>query len=601
MSLFKLFSMLIVGLYIGNYVVSEFKFDEYLSDIDTLRSATNLETISLQLTIYTRLLDMERRGIALYTDLNQKVYDAADMSETFLNDIKDANIDKLNDRDTITISYNDYDGYVLRAMTVQEAVSFQVSSAQKITEQAVEDINIRTNSLAFWVHENGRLSIGEALKDTATQLRKKADETWKEGSQYSTIFLLFEICLAVGLIIVALPSLQKSDRLHMEVISVFYTIPYKTVDFLIGSTSKNLSMMQNENYPDNKLKAETHDDIFEELGRHRQDSNVRNEESFSLKRENLGNMTHKFWFKAKLLLRNALLRRLIIFCITTCLYSTVLQIYVGQQMALDRVNYAAKLTEYIGYLTVCSNSAFTNLMNTIDAASQAEVASTNLKLMHSVNGTYLLESIEDTYQLTMGSLDNFNQYINLMRVGNDSMHVPYRFIDEEDMVGTYNEFFEEGCSSSSPSDCESYYYSIFTYGVYSVVSVYCQDIAFVINSIVNNYYESNFETRWAAFEADTERIIKLNQDYLSPSLEAIEEAVVNYFDNELAFFSNIRIAFLAVWIICNLLYFLLVMRKAVMWHEKKKKLVREMLLLLPFPVVRSSEKLQTALTNLNLS
>mmetsp|Transcript_28347 Transcript_28347/g.50507 ORF Transcript_28347/g.50507 Transcript_28347/m.50507 type:complete len:1521 (+) Transcript_28347:395-4957(+) len=600
-NIFKLFSLMILGLYVGQYATSEIKFKEYLGDIEVLRSATNLQTCSLELAVYTRLLDMERRGIVLVDDLSERVYTLADDAEGYMNDINDADIDKFDDKDVLTISYDSIDWYTVKPQTILEASTTQTTNAQRMTELPDEEVSIRQNSLAFWVHENGRLSLYSSLKTVATQLRKIADDTRSESSTMSVIFLIFEVCLACCLIVIALPSLQKSDHVHLSVISVFYNIPFKIMAYLQANTKLNLSMMQHENYPDNKIKAEQSNHDLDELRRMRSSTDFEVEDRFSRKREELGIVSLNFWFKFKLLLRNSIFRRVLAFSIITILYSIFLQVLIGQIMALNRVVYAAKLTEYVGYLTVSSHISFTELMDCFDAPTPEEVLNDNIQLQAKLNGTYTLESIEESYAKLMKDVDDFRQYMNLVRVGDDDKGIPYSYINDVGMMGTYDVLFKDGCVTKSPADCSTFFDGVMSEGIYIVVEAYCDDISFAANSIYNDFYDSEFDSRWKAHEDLAIRIVKLNREYLSPALEAIERAVINFFLDELDFFEKIRVVFLALWIIFNLFYYVFIMRRAVLWHEKKKKLVREMLLLLPFPVIKSSIDLQMALNCLDLN
>jgi hypothetical protein len=599
LNIFKLFSLMIVGLYIGNYVVSDIKFSQYQADIDNLRSATELQTVSLDLAVYTRLLDMERRGIVVIDGLGDKVYAAAENTEVLMNDINGVNVDKLSKRDVYTVSFDQVNDYSVKTRTALEAVTYQAITAQKMTELPVSEINIKENSDAFWVHENGRLSLYESFSVVSNQLRKIADDTRKESGLYTVIFLVFELLLAVCMLLASLPSLQKADNLHLAVISVFYTIPFKTVAFLQSTTKRNLNMMQHENYPDNKNKMEFK--TYEDDDFTRRESHVDIESSFSKKREVMRVMSMKCWFRTKLLLRNGILQRILAFCLVTFLFSTVLQFMVGQTMALDHIVNSAKLTEYVGQLTVSSNTAFIDLMDTFDAGIPSSVTEVNAHLQTKLHGNYTVESIEDTYLKVMADIDDFSMYLNLFRVGDDDMGISYNYIDSVDMMGAYTILLEDGCVAASPSDCSTYYGGIFTRGTYSVVQAYCGDIGYVVNVIYNDYYDADFETRWAAFSDLAVKIVQLNQVYLAPSLEAMEEAVVSYYEDELAVFAQVRIVFLSIWIVFSLFYFVFIMRRAVIWHEKKKTLVREMLLLLPYSVVKSSTELQVALNSLNLS
>jgi hypothetical protein len=599
LSIFRLFSLMIVGLYIGNYVASDMQFNEYQTDIGTLRSATELQTVSLQLAVYTRLLDMERRGVVVIDELVDRVYMAAEAADNLMNDINGANIDKLNDRNVNTVSFDQVNDYSVKPQTILEAVAYQATTAQKMTELPVSEINIKEDSMAFWVHENGRLSLYSSFSVVSDQLRRAADDARKESGLYTVIFLVFELLLAVCMLLASLPSLQKADNLHLAVIAVFYTIPFKTVAFLQSTTKRNLNMMQNENYPDNKNKMDF--ETYEDDGFSRRETHVDIESSFSKKREVMRVISMKCWFRTKLLLRNGILQRILAFCLVTCLFSAVLQYMVGQKMALDRIVYAAKLTEYVGHLTVSSNMAFIDLMDTFDAGIPSSVTGVNAHLQAKLSGNYTVESIEDTYLRVMDDIDDFSMYLNLFRVGDDDMGISYNYIDSVGMMGAYTVLLEDGCVAASPSDCSTYYGGIFTRGTYSVVQAYCSDIGYAVNVIYNDYYEADFETRWAALNDLTVKIVELNQVYLAPSLEAMEEAVVSYYQDEMAVFAQVRIVFLSIWIVFSLFYCFFIMRRAVMWHEKKKTLVREMLLLLPYSVVKSSTELQIALNSLNLS
>jgi ABC-type multidrug transport system permease subunit len=186
-------------------------------------------------------------------------------------------------------------------------------------------------------------------------------------------------------------------------------------------------------------------------------------------------------------------------------------------------------------------------------------------------------------------------------LGNDTMDIPFSYIEEVNMLGAYSLFFSDACVSDSPDNCSTYYSKLFALGTYSAVSAYSQDIAFVVNTIYNEYYDSDFQMRWDALEDIPSKSVQLNQVYLPPLLQQAEVTVNKFFRDELAFFANIRIVFLALWVVSSLVFFVFVMRRAVMWHERKKQLVREMLLLLPYPVIRSSVELQTALNSLDLS
>jgi hypothetical protein len=153
----------------------------------------------------------------------------------------------------------------------------------------------------------------------------------------------------------------------------------------------------------------TSDDAFEDLKRQLQSNAQAHEHVFSKKREKLGSMSTKWQFRAKVIMRNSLLRRIIGLCAVTCIYSAFLRLFVGQQMALDRVKYAAKLIEYGGYLTVgSSNMAFVDMMNTFDAVTPAATAELNLRLEKKLNGTYWIEDIEETYQRTMHDLSDLS-------------------------------------------------------------------------------------------------------------------------------------------------------------------------------------------------
>jgi hypothetical protein len=264
---------------------------------------------------------------------------------------------------------------------------------------------------------------------------------------------------------------------YLDVIRVFFAIPKTVVNFLLESSKTNFTLMQNDAYPDNKVKIMNEEGLDFGMFLLRTVRMKKTSGTEDLRR-NLTDHYNRWSHKIVLLLRNTVALRVLICFLFLLAYILVLEMYVGQMLAYTSVQLGPSLLRDIGELKVVIARSSLAALDIIYCRPSDELYLLRNQTLSMVNDTsiYTIESMEDAESNFFSQTTNIGIYLNLFRVGNDSLHISYQSIYPIQISDFFPNFFQDGCLDINVTNCESFYGGILSDGLYASTQMYRSDI-----------------------------------------------------------------------------------------------------------------------------
>jgi len=567
-----------IGVSIGSFFISGSSFEQYSNQLSYINKFTDIQTHSLSLALYARLLDAARQGCALPEDLDT-IYNVLrstlDTMDVLVRDVtENAKIDIMDEKSVKCVSIQQGGTYQIDYKNPVESLNMQYYYAQKVLGDDLSEWNIRDNPYVFWVYENGVSSIAESLENLSHVFISNAEDARSNLVQTAIYFCIWEMIVLILIFFISLFYLMKSEKIHLEVVKVFYSIPPFLTNFMNEITNLQLQTRQEKDYPNNRNKLNW-EDIWEDHVLNRSEGSGSSENGKSV----MLNYDKSWISKIFTVLGNSLMKKIIGFILIASVFVIVLQTWLGQVRPGESFENESRIMKYVGTLDSLMIKSDLYLMNTILADSEQ------------VEGNYTFVSF-DSMELSFDKAINETQYLRkYMRMfvrGDEELEIPYEDIYPL-MKNDYFDYF------FGKKDIFIGGEAVSQFGLYEIQKVYVFDLEYLVHSAyyMNNTLEG--PEKWSSLGNDLLRNIKLDYRYLGDYMQVLEDDFMDYYKLAIDKYRFIREIVLVVYVLFCAFFYIVLFQKSLLKLEKKKQLTRSMLLLLPENVVAYSNDLQEAL------
>ena len=575
--------VLLYGLYVGSFVASHFAYSDFFTQLEALAAANSLRHQSLIVTALVGLLDLSGQGAGLGwrpEELIQTLNETAVALKSDLEDFRHLFDESVLGAKTLEVVERLETGLQTRSLSPEDALLTQASYAfSLIASASLASFSISTSPKAFWLYENGRNAIAQSLADIAEDCTEGTKSALTAALSYLIAFVSGELLCLLLAFFGLFPLLLKSDSIQYEVLSVFYSIPLSVVNYLLSTSRSILRLMEQETYPDGRSKAYSLLNE-EELAQIRTlGANSAQTRVFAQSRAGLleGQKTLRRQFFT--LCRTQLVRKFAIYMVILAVYIITIQLYVGGLWKAGEVSSAADIVHSGGMLeTLLHQSSLSLLSIVLYCGAEDVFPHTNW-----------------SYGRLEGSSQGLLAYMSLFRAGNSSLGVQYEDIYSTQVNEFYASFFGQGCSGAG---CELFYSGLLTTGLYSAVAGFCWDIQ-DLGWRLKNLQTASPKEKAAAYEKELALIVDAELQFLSAACREVEGVVIAYYKSVLSGFQTGRIVALVVFLTVGLLHYVFVFGRDVWETEKRKRLTRSMLIMLPFGVVKKAQSLQEAIQRMS--
>ena len=476
----------VVALEVTSFVLVELLFNAIVDDMGAISRTTSIEYYSLTLSYVTLLMDFARQGAQLqpsidyyYTLLNSTLVSL----QTELEAIKGVgHLQSLSDSTAYVVTQNTDKSLEYKLTNPVQACIQQIAHTRALVESPLSSFDVRENDDAFFVYVNGKRSITESwdLVSEEAQNDTSNEKSWQEV--YMVIFAVIQcVIIIIGLVLQS-PYCLRAESVHFDVISVFFAIPKQVVKSLYDTSKANFELMKHDNYPDNKVKKmneEGETDFLADIRTVKVKKGIKLDD----RRKSLIEHYNLWYRKVILLLRNIVTQRVVVVSVLLLVYILVLQVYVGQILAYSTIEIAPVILRSIGELKVYLIKASIAEIQAIHNRPEDELVDLRLKAAFYINESsiYSVESMEDAEDSCLEHSLTVDFYLNVFRVGNDHIPLPYSTIYSLQTSEFFSYFFEDGCANIDSAICGSVYNNILSYGLYDAVSVYRRDIEALVH------------------------------------------------------------------------------------------------------------------------
>lgn len=457
------------GLQVVGFTLVEMLFTQLQTDLQGVSAVANLQYFSLKVTHLAVMLDFARQGL----DIGRPQEDyLQEMNATLANFTsvvhymeKDSKLAAIFETNIPILSKKVPWEMELTFQNVIQSCVEQIAKGTSLVENGISAFDIRSNAHAFFVYENGRNSLAQAL-DSLSQVAVSDTHTLR--SRFWVYLNTFAVLQCVALLLgVALhvPYAVRVERVHADVLGVFFAMPKNVVTFLLTTSKKNLALMQSENYPDNKVKLMNEEGLDYDTFRLR---TVRTGLSSGLeeRRKRLLSHMNKMTRKVCLLLSNSVTKRVALGFVGLIVYVLVLEMYLGRWTAFKAIEESPNLLQSIGRLKLhllhCSLAELRMLYNAPNDQQFPPLSP--------------FDSVDIAHADLFNQTANVNRYLTMFRVGDSSLQVPYSVMYSQQIDYFFSDFFLSGCVLESPSDCSVFHGSALTQGLYGAARIYQSDL-----------------------------------------------------------------------------------------------------------------------------
>ena len=592
------FMILMMGVFGGSYAVSVMAFENYVFYIRQIEVVSEIRVESSMISTYLIMLDMARQGFQVPEPTEQLIYNLTYIADDLFANInyisKTNSFSELNLNTLACVSFKFMGGYEVVYLNLIDAVMQQSTYTLKLIDQDMSNFDILNNSYAFWCYFNGNKAIRQSLDELSQRLRNAAEDSREAIGTWAYTFASMEIGLIFAVMCISLPLILKSEQLNMKIIRVFSVLSDSILSYLQKITKICLEMRQDVHYPDNRSRYQSAEDLWEEFLVEQEQK--RRSSAVGLQEKVVYEVT--FWKQVKAFCKNSFTRRLMIFCLLSAAVSWVLQTYVGVIVPTLELNGAANIIKISGLIEVMQAQASTSLISEIISPLEVYTNQTAQLLYKDINSTDLLTypSTENSYWDTVNNTNYLKIYMSMLMIGNQTAGITY------DKVWTLqvNQFLSYFIPSTCPNyihDC-SFYGGVVAKGYLYSVQTSIIDTMDIANEIYNNK-NSSIPDRIAAVSDRLLPLLVLQYHYINITSYNIENMIIGYFASNVTYYNFIQEIVLIIYYAFCVSYMIFIFRRTLKHHEKKKKMARSMLLLIPFRVVKYSKHIQKVLENMD--
>lgn len=583
----RILLLIILALYVASYILNVAKYEDYRKELDIMNHFSNLQSYSLVFSSLTLLLDLSRRGFEIpysseeiFSKMNSAYKEFDDLVQEMKNDLN------LNDKTkmiTQLVTYDKLYGLKHELKTPMESLYQQLTFIQTVTENDIQEADLLENYVAFWLFENGYEGIYSSLNFLSYQLRSVTDDIL--GLEVWTLILILGelICCAV-LFGFAVKYINISEITAKKVMRMFLGLPLGVINALKFTAENNSRLIKHENYPENKAKKnsarESYLEMFKELEKNPNKLHTTKERTIMVKKRSRVSLL-------KSIRENSLMRAITIFILILIAYIILVQSMVNFYILPEYFKYATHIIKYSGDLSLLLSRCNLFLLNT--ALSYPTV---DLDIINSP--TYLkfssFISMEENYNSCMNETEYVDLYSSAFILGNYKLDLPSEYYYTDAAETGYNILFQNGCDFSDLSQCSEEFNKLITRGIYDTIQDYIFEIRHLATVLFNSYRVNSPEEKWTALHTELNNLIKLDIDYLWPLSLKIQEEFYDFYLDKYAEVYNLQIIELTLFIALNVVFYIFIFIKYLNRQDNRKKLIRSMILLLPYEVFRFTDR-----------
>ena len=585
------FILLMMGAFGGSYAVSVLSFNNYIDKINELDYLTDIRVQSSLINTYVLLLDMARQGFDTPDDSATIVALLKDVAEVTLDKVdyikKHSSIHDLKTNSLPCVSRKATGDFEVTQFNPVNALLQQASYSLKLCEKDLNSFDVLNNSYAFWVFFNGKQVIRDSLDDLSEQFVQSAENSRQTIEEWAYTFASIEIGLICAAMFLSLPLILKSEELNMKVIRVFYTLPSSIMNYLMAITKIHLEMRKDKHYPDNRNRYQSAEDLWDEFLL----SNEKNRKMSLTKVLESPGYQVTFVKKFLAFCKNSFTKRLMIYCFISAGISWGLQTYVGVIMPTVNLNSAAMIIRNSGLVAAFQAQVSASLISQSIFLNASETGKT-----YESTDEFKYPTAESAYYNALNDSNYLKSFFSMLVNGNSSLGVSYNKMYSMQTSQFLPEFFPDSCPGYI-ADC-SYYKSIVSRGYYYTIHTSLIDSSFISNVLFDSTSASP-SFRIGLVGESLNPLLKLQYSYINQTCYEIEHTIIDYYTGMVNNYNFIQTLVLIFYYIFSVSYMIFIFRRTLNYHERKKKMTRSMLLLLPHRIVEYSRQIQRALENMN--
>jgi hypothetical protein len=192
-------------------------------------------------------------------------------------------------------------------------------------------------------------------------------------------------------------------------------------------------------------------------------------------------------------------------------------------------------------------------------------------------------------------------YSSAFLIRNDNLDLPSGFYQTEAAETVYEILFKNGCDYSDLNECPEELDKLLTRGIYNAIQDYVFEVRDLATKLFRYYRVKPPEEKWAAVQADLNSIIKLDIDYLWPLSLNFQKELFDFYLEKYYQVYSLQIIELTLFIALHVVFYVFIFIKYLYRQDNRKKLIRSMILLLPYEVFRFTDRASDSLSDLTTS
>jgi PAS domain-containing protein len=594
----RLLLIISLALYVVTFILGLDRYEDYRKELKIMNHFSSMQSYSLVFSSFTLLLDLSRRGYEIpfsSENILTKMKDSFDKFSVLVREMKsDLNIDEKTDDITQIINYDKFYGFSHEIKTPIESLYQQLVFVQTVTENSIDKCNVLENNDAFWLFENGFSGIFSSLNYLSHGLMTATDEILiMEPWVWSLV--VGELICCVILFGFAIKYISISEITAKKVMRMFLGLPLRVINALKCTAENNYRLLRHENYPENKTKKnlarESYLDMLKDLEKNPNKLNTTKERRLMVNERSSVSLI-------KSIRENSLMKAITIFTLILISYIVLVQVLTNIYILPRYFEYATKLLKYSGDLSLLISRTNLFLLNTVLSYPPQYLNSTTAPAYINFSS---FTSMEQNYNLCMNETNFLEIYSSAFLIRNDNLDLPSGFYQTEAAETVYEILFKNGCDYSDLNECPEELDKLLTRGIYNAIQDYVFEVRDLATKLFRYYRVKPPEEKWAAVQADLNSIIKLDIDYLWPLSLNFQKELFDFYLEKYYQVYSLQIIELTLFIALHVVFYVFIFIKYLYRQDNRKKLIRSMILLLPYEVFRFTDRASDSLSDLTTS
>lgn len=248
-----------------SFWISEVSFNNYSDSLNYIGKFTDIQCYSILLSFFTRYMEAARLGLSTIDDvatiLNEAQY-ASDKLKNLISDLSSQiSVTNQDNSDIDVLNIDPKRGYYIQRTKAINSLTLQVSYINYLISGTIDYWDVEKVPQAYWVFKNGMDSIADSLDLLSTIFINKATDERNIARQYAIWIAVGECILIFLMFFISIPLFFKSEKIHFDVVGVFFGMDPNMVNYLQEDAKNKLDMRKDKLYPECRGRYKTEENI----------------------------------------------------------------------------------------------------------------------------------------------------------------------------------------------------------------------------------------------------------------------------------------------------------------------------------------------------